>query len=265
MKDDRAIGIIDSGVGGLTVVKQFRQHLPQENIIYFGDSANVPYGNKEETEIYKLTKTMVDFLIYKDVKLIVVACNTISSILDKYFQDYQIPIIGIIRPTVDYLLKEDIDLLGIIATKFTIESGVYQQLIEESNKKVKLVTESSSELATLIDSADYEQDQVDRLIDLHMTNMTRKEDLEDIVLACTHYAHVMDAFKKRLEGVNFIDPAYQQTLYAKQLMEERGILGENLEAEFQIFTSGTKEGYMKMLSNLSIEGPVRINKLKTIR
>lgn len=85
MYDNRPIGVIDSGVGGLTVAKEFTNILPKESIIYLGDNINVPYGNKTEEEIYRLTKDMIDFLIKKDVKLIAVACNTISSLLDKYF------------------------------------------------------------------------------------------------------------------------------------------------------------------------------------
>ena len=142
MKDDRKIGIIDSGVGGLTVVKEFRRLLAEENIIYLGDNKNVPYGNKTEEEIYILTKKMIDFLIEKDVKLIAVACNTISSILDKYFLDSKVPIVSIIKPVTDYVDRKKLKSVGVMATKFTIESEIYEELLNQKNKDIIVVSNS---------------------------------------------------------------------------------------------------------------------------
>src|SRR5690554_2678509 len=136
MTDNRAIGVIDSGVGGLTVVKELQNLLPQESIIYFGDNANVPYGNRSEEEIAKLTKAMIDYLIKKDVKLVAVACNTISTIVDKYFSDYEVPIVSIIAPTAACVVKNKLKEVGVIATKFTVQTGAYDKLIHEKNDLV---------------------------------------------------------------------------------------------------------------------------------
>ncbi len=105
MVDHRPIGVLDSGVGGLTVARELRNYLPNESIIYIGDNKNVPYGNRTEEEIAELARSMIDFLIQKDVKLVVVACNTVSTIIDKYFSDYDIPIVNIINTAADYVVR----------------------------------------------------------------------------------------------------------------------------------------------------------------
>lgn len=259
MYDNRPIGVLDSGVGGLTVAKELRDILPKENIIYFGDNANVPYGNKSEEEIYQLTKKMIDFLISKNAKLIAIACNTISSILDKYFQDYGLDIIGIIEPAADYVIKNKIQKVGVIATNFTIESGAHESLIKKHNKKLEVVTEASPSLASVIDGGDFTDEEIRRLVDLHMTSILKKDNLKEIILGCTHYPIVIDIFQERSPGINFINPAYEQVIHIRDLMEAKKISGNNDKASFQVFTTGKASTYEKMVNLISIEKPSKIN------
>lgn len=260
MFDNRPIGVLDSGVGGLTVTKELQRLLPNESIYYFGDNANVPYGNKSEEEIYKLTKNMVDFLIEKDVKLILVACNTISTIIDKYFQDYELPIIGIIKPAVDYVINTDIKEIGVIATKFTIETGVYERLIKKANEDVKVVSEGSPNLSAMIDSADYSSEELQSLVDLHMDSILEKCNLKDIVLGCTHYPIAINEFQAKAPNVKFINPAYEQVRYAEELMLVNDSRAKaDQKSIFKIFTSGKKEVYKKMIDLLDMNKPEEIN------
>ena len=258
MGDNRKIGVLDSGVGGLTVAKEFRKLLPEESIIYFWDNKNVPYGNKTEEEIYRLTKDMVDFLLEKDVKLIAIACNTISSILDKYFKDYEIPIVSIIKPATDYAISNDLKEVGVIATKFTIESGMYEKLLKEKDKGIKVISEPSATLAGLIDSGKYTDDEMENTIKIHMENMKANGDPKDIILGCTHYPIVIDKFKKISPDVNFINPAYEQVMYIEKLMKENNIKGNTKDSTFEIYTTGTVDTYKKMIEILSIELPNKI-------
>ena len=258
MADHRSIGVLDSGVGGLTVAKELRNLLPQESIIYFGDNINVPYGNKTEAEIAELTKQMIDFLIEKEVKLISIACNTISTILDKYFSDYHIPIISIIKPTADYVVKNGLNKVGVIATEFTVKTGAYDHLIHEKDNSVEIISEGSPDLARLIDRGDFTHLEVEELVDLHMTNILSKGDPKDIILGCTHYPIVIDQFKKRSPEINFINPAYEQVMYIDKLLEGKDMKGNHDSPTFNIYTTGSKETYHKMVDLLSIKKPDNI-------
>lgn len=262
MNDNRNIGIIDSGVGGLTVAKEFENLLPQENILYLGDNKNVPYGNKTEEDIYLLTNKMINFLLERDVKLIAVACNTISSILDKYFLDIEVPIISIISPTTDYVIKEKLNKVGIMATSFTINSGTYQKYLKEKDKKLLIVSEASSNLAQIIDRGDYTENEIMDEIKEHMDNILEKEDISDIILGCTHYPIVLDKFKELAPNINFINPAYEQTKYIENIMEEMNIKNKEKESLFDIYTTGDKEIYLKLIDRLSIKDPNNIYKIK---
>lgn len=254
MFDNRPIGVLDSGVGGLTVLKELQNHLPNESIFYFGDNANVPYGNKSEEEIYYLTKRMIDFLIEKDVKLILVACNTISSILDRYFQDYSLPIISIIKPAVDYLIREKIREVGVIATVFTIESGAYEKLIRAGQEEVTIINEGSPDLANLIDSGNFTREDLQVLVDYHMDRILEKGNPSHLVLGCTHYPIALDNFKSRAPHINFINPAYEQVLFAEKLMKEKNLRADDKrDGDFLIYTSGKKEVYEKMLALLDMK------------
>lgn len=258
MNDNRKIGIIDSGVGGLTVAKEFRRLLPEENIIYLGDNKNVPYGNKTEEEIYILTKKMIDFLLEKDVKLIAVACNTISSILDKYFLDYKVPIVSIIKPVIDYIDRKGIKSVGVMGTKFTIESKIYEELLNQKNKDLVVVSESFPTLAQTIDRGDYTSEKISQIIETHMDNILEKSPIKDIVLACTHYPIVLDVFKVIAPHIRFINPAYEQTIYINNLMKEIDIKGGEENSIFEIFTTGKASIYENILKTLSIKDVDRI-------
>lgn len=261
MTDNRAIGVIDSGVGGLTVVKELQKLLPQESIIYFGDNANVPYGNRPEEEIAKLTKAMIDYLIKKDVKLIAVACNTISTIVDKYFSDYDIPIVSIIAPAADYVIKNKLNEVGVIATNFTVQTGAYDKLIHNKDKSVEVISEGSPDLATLVDSANFTDEEVGKLVSLHMKNILSKKDLKSIILGCTHYPIVVDRFQEFGPGISFINPAYEQVIYIDQLLDKVNGKSNDTNSSFEIFTSGDKEAYHKMIDLLSLEEPDSIIEL----
>lgn len=262
MCDNRPIGVIDSGVGGLTVAKELRETLPEENIIYFGDNKNVPYGNKSEEEIYTLTKNMIDTLIKKDVKLIAVACNTISTIVEKYFADYSVPIISIITPVVDYVIRDNIKEVGVLATTFTINSGLYEKLLKEKDKDILVISEGSPKLAATIDCGDYTEAEIQGLVDLHIGGILEKRDLKHIVLGCTHFPIIIDEFKKRNPDINFINPAKEQVAYMDKLMRENKIKGDNEKSSFNVYTTGKRQVYDNMIACLNIKSPDNIVELE---
>lgn len=261
--DKRKIGIIDSGVGGLTTAREFGLLLPNESIIYAGDNKNVPYGNRSEEEIYQLTKSMIDFLIEKDVKAIAIACNTISSIIDKYFSAYKLPIVSIIKPAIQYVYEKNIKDIGVIATEFTINSRVYDRYLHEKDPEIKVVSEGCPNLATIIDKGGYSDKEVQDEIDRHMYSILKKAPVRDIILGCTHYPIEIEKFKKVGQGINFINPALEQTKYIKCLLEEEDAISSSKDSKFEVYTTGKKETYINMIKSLSMKNPDRIYEIES--
>lgn len=145
--DNRPIGMFDSGIGGLTVLKEFLKLMPNENYIYYADTKNLPYGNKTKEQIISFTEEIVDFFISKKVKAIVIACGTASSLAYEHLKSkYDIPIFDIITPTASNIKALDI---GVIATKGAINSGVWENKIREFNSKVNVYTRACPMLVPL--------------------------------------------------------------------------------------------------------------------
>ena len=148
--NNNAIGIFDSGVGGLTVLAEIRKTLPYENIIYLGDTKNFPYGNRKKEEIIKFAEQNVKMLIEKQVKIIVIACGTATSqALDVLKKEFDIPIIGIIDPTVKYIEEKKYNQIGVIATEGTIRSGAWERKLKEKMPQIEVINKACPMLATI--------------------------------------------------------------------------------------------------------------------
>lgn len=195
-----AIGIFDSGLGGLSVVKELKKKYPSEKIIYFADNINLPYGEKTDEEIKSFAINICDFLISKGATSIIIACNTASSTAyDILIKKYSIPIYSIILPVVNEILNKDYKKIGLIATKSTINSKKYDKYLDGvlSLKKAtpKLVEYAESQCKTGI--LEYIKDNID--------NMVKNTDA--IILGCTHFPLLAEYFNKLYSDFTFIDPA----------------------------------------------------------
>ena len=174
------IGLFDSGIGGLTVLKKIKKKYPHNDYIYFGDTLNVPYGNKNIEELKKLAKKNCEFLISKQVDMIIVACGTVSSNCLNYLKNqFNIPILSIVEPTIKYLTNSEYKNIGVIATTATINSHIFKNSI--SNKNVYEI--ATPELATLIENNNLIN--IKNILHYYLDNYISKIDL--LVLGCTHY------------------------------------------------------------------------------
>ena len=179
------VGVFDSGVGGLTVLKKLIEKYPKNDYIYFGDTKNVPYGEKNKNELFDLSSKIVEFFIENNIDLIVIACGTISSnCYSKLKNKYSIPIIDIISPTIKYVTMNNYDNIGVIATTRTIDSHIFRDLL----KDITVYEEACSEFVNLIENDLY--DEID--IDKHLS----KIDTDTIILGCTHYPLIKDKIKR---------------------------------------------------------------------
>ena len=167
------IGVMDSGIGGLTVARELQRILPGEDIIYFGDSANCPYGNKTSDQIFELSSHMLQFLGDNGVKCTAIACNTISTMADRLRPCFDYKIVSIVEEAAKYVLREHLKSVGLIATEFTVASGKYAELIHEGDPECKVVGKGPPLLAALVDRGDFNQHDINTGIRTRSTTFSR--------------------------------------------------------------------------------------------
>ncbi len=181
--DNRKIGVFDSGVGGVIVLKSLLEVLPNESYIYIGDNKNIPYGEKTKEELYEIAKRIVKYFLNENVKLIVIACNTISSMIlnDLQKEFNSIKIIGVIDSTVNEVVEKHPKNLLIIGTTKTIESGIYEKKIKEKNHLINIKSIKTPLLVPLIET---KSQKMEDILDKYLKNTT---EFDTILLGCTHY------------------------------------------------------------------------------
>ncbi len=222
--NNRPIGVFDSGVGGLTVVKQLMKEMPGEDIVYFGDTARVPYGTKSEATIKKFSIENVLFLLNFNVKLIIIACNTSSAIglpfLSRYFS---IPIIGVIKPGAKAAIRSTRNgRIGVIGTHATVASGAYECEVKSINPRIKVFSKSCPLFVPLVEEGWSAEGIVDTAARKYLSGLKGKG-IDTIILGCTHYPLMRKAISKALgDSVKLVDSAEETAKEAKNLLEECG-------------------------------------------
>ena len=254
------IGVLDSGVGGLTVVKALQELLPAEGIVYYGDSANVPYGNKEQAELLRLMNNILDFMESQEVKCIAVGCNTLSTLYDFYAPSRKTKIFSIVEAGVRKVLADNINKVGVVASEFTIKTGWYARLIHMQNPNVKVWGAGNHDLASLIDTGCFAA--VPSNIKENLKVIRTMGSPQHIILACTHYPIVMREWEKAAPDVTFIDPAIEMAAMIKEWLIENNLQQHQKEKEHavEIYTSGDPEIYGKMCEHIVIQNTDKIVK-----
>jgi len=259
----KRIGVLDSGLGGLTVIKELERLLPQESVAYFGDNANCPYGNRPKEEIVELTISMLDFLQKQDIKIVAIACNTISTLVDEFRKRYEFPIVSIIEEACKYVAGRELSQVGVFATEFTIRQGVYGKMLEKLRPETKVFGQSSRTLAAMIDEGKFNEPGVKAEIEAMLAALRQaKPTIKTIVLGCTHYPIVQDLFEQAAPDITFINPAQVQAKAVESLLSERGLLSDASVPPLDIFTSGEKSQYEAALKKLEISRPDSITIIK---
>jgi glutamate racemase len=210
---NRPIGFLDSGVGGLTVVKEAMRQLPNESIIYIGDNARCPYGPRSVEEISEFTNQMVDFLLTKDIKLLVIACNTATAVcLDEIKARVDIPVIGVIQPGARAANKyTENGKIGVLGTEGTIKSGMYVKTLRQKNKALTITSLACPPFVPLVESQQYNTPLAKKVVAESLVPLKNKG-LDTVVLGCTHYPLLRDLIQKTLGShVTLIDSG-QETI-----------------------------------------------------
>ena len=244
--DNRPIGMFDSGVGGLTVYEEIKKKLPNEKIIYLGDTKEFPYGSKSKQSIIELTKNNIEFLLKYNVKLIIIACGTATSqALEEVRKIYRVPIIGIIEPTVEYVKQEGTyNHIGVIATRGTIRSNTWEKSIKEKIDNIIVYNKECPLLAPMAEEG---------WTDNEIAKLTIKEYLNDfpkldaLILGCTHYPLFEKIIKEQMPETDIINTG---KIIAKYLEENIEKSENNENTEEEIYLTDTECNFIQMANKI---------------
>ncbi len=241
------IGIIDSGVGGLSLTSVLIKKLPKESIIYLADSLNCPYGEKSEAEIYSLTKKMVKLLLKKKIKLLVIACNTITvTAIDRLRREFkQIPIVGIVPVIKTAREKTTNGKIGVFSTRMTANSPYQKDLISKFAKDSTVISVGSSSLVSLIEKGDKEA--IRKLLQQEL-RIFMENNIDTLVLGCSHFPLIKNQIKELLPNVLILDSSEAVTRQVKRILKNNKRLSSSQNSDYNFLTTGNKEFFAKFVS-----------------
>lgn len=217
--DNRPIGVFDSGLGGLTVLKALKDMFPNESFIYFGDTAHLPYGTKSKKTIIEYSKQICDFLDEQNVKLIVIACNTASALAFEFLKKHtSIPIVNVIDPCVQYAMRKTKNhSIGVIGTKATINSQAYSNKLKGIHNDLKIIAQACPLFVPIIEEGLINSKITNDICDLYLNKSIFKS-IDTLILGCTHYPLLIHNIQKYFsKNVLIIDSADTVGIYIKKL------------------------------------------------
>lgn len=256
------IGIIDSGIGGYSVARRLQGQLPGEHFIYFGDGANIPYGNHPLPEILHMTRRLLRFMAGRQVKVLVVACNTISCVLPQLRGEMDCPVLNVVEAGAQAVAKEGLKQVGVISSCFTARSGCYPDQIHKLCPGVQVVSRGCLDLADRIERhiADPEgREAIDREIQNSIGGL---EHLGHFLWACTHYPLVEENFRRLYPKLQWIDPAGELAERTRSCLEDNDLLRCGSDpGELEIYTIGSAQEYAQKAELVGLRQITRVEHL----
>ncbi|NLL47658.1 MAG: glutamate racemase [Firmicutes bacterium] len=236
----KAIGLIDSGVGGLTVLKEIRRLMPGENIVYFGDTEHMPYGPRSREEIRSYVTDIIRFLYTtQDIKMIVIACNTATVAGLEYFQRLSpVPVVGVVEPgALGALSRSQSKRIGVVATQGTIESGAYENIITRAESNAKVFSVASPLFAIIVESGLYDNPEI-RCLAAEYLRPIKDKGIDTLILGCTHYPLLSGIIKVVMgPGVDLVDPATFTAQHVQGLLESENLTNDSPKGWLRFFVS----------------------------
>lgn len=247
----QAIGVIDSGVGGLTVAKEVMRQLPNEKIIYLGDTARCPYGPRTTREVKRFTWEMTSFLLEKKIKMLVIACNTATAAaLDEIRKELPIPVLGVINPGARAAIKKTKNYrVGIIGTVGTVKSGAYERALKSLNSRLFVKAHACPKFVPLVESNEFAGPIAERIVDEALKPMLN-EKLDTLILGCTHYPLLEPVIKNVMgESVSVISSGDETAHEISAILQYNGLLDTCEEdPEHEFYTTGSRRIFSKIAS-----------------
>ena len=246
--NDKPIGIFDSGIGGLTVLKEYLKILPNENYIYYADTKNLPYGNKTKEQIIEYSKNIVEFLISKNVKAIIIACGTASSLAYTYLKEhFNIPIFNIIEPTVKNLKGKNI---GVIATEASISSQVWEKEIHKYCPDCNIIVKACPRLVPLAEKGLFNSQETQKVLEDYLSGF---ESVESLILGCTHYPLFSDAISKILgDKVKLINVGKYSSLEFKESFALKNNF-THTNYKVYLYVNGNRANFLENAKKIKID------------
>ena len=250
------IGVFDSGVGGLTVAREIMRNLPDERIVYFGDTARVPYGSKSQETVIRYSKQIVRFLQTQHVKAIVIACNTASALaLDAIEGELDIPILGVLRPGAKVAAETTKNKrVGVIATESTIRSGMYGRYIKAHDPEITVYGKACPLFVPLVEEGWLKDPVTEEVARRYLKELLEK-DIDSLILGCTHYPLIRSLMRKIVgDKVQLVNPAYETALELGRLLTREGRAkdgGTDCAGEkYQFFVSDAAEKFAEFANSI---------------
>lgn len=248
LKNKAPVAVIDSGMGGLSVLKVLRRLMPNENYIYFGDSANAPYGEKSGEEVRRITGENIEMLISRGAKAVVIACNTATSAAAEYVRaEYpHIPIIGM-EPAVKPAARSgEHPTVLVMATPLTLERDKFKKLMDKYSSEAELIKVPCHGLVELVEEGICEGEKMEECLRGILSPYTSDRNIDAVVLGCTHYIHAAETIKKVVCGAEIFDGADGTARETKRRLAEAGILNtSDDEGEVIILNSSNDESFIE--------------------
>ena len=253
MSPDSPIGIFDSGVGGISVLRAIREQMPEESIIYFGDQVHVPYGSRSMEQIQNFSEAITRFLLEQGTKIIVVACNTASAAALKYLRDKfpDVQFVGMepaVKPAAEHTQTGKV---GVLATPATFQGALYTSVVERFANGVELFQDTCPGLVQQIEQGNLYGEKTRQILEEALQPML-KRNIDTVVLGCTHYPFVIPLIQEIVgENVRVIDPAPAVAKQTGRLLEARGMTNKSQsKGDVKLYTSGDHESLKSLLPML---------------
>ena len=245
----QSIGFFDSGVGGLTVFEKVKKILPTENYLYFGDLKNIPYGEKSKEELINIAEGIFEFFEKKDVKAVVMACNTTSANVYEELKDkYSFKIYPIIQSCASVIAKLPIQKIGVFATAATIKSGVYARELNKHNPNLEVFEMSCPAWVRIVEEKLQDTPESIESVKSQLQEMLKNKP-DKIILGCTHYPYLLDILSESAPSDMFIDPAEYFARFIKADLIENAMLNDAQNGSEQFFVSANPESF-KLASSM---------------
>ena len=254
MDKNAPIGVFDSGVGCLTVAREIMRQIPNERIVYFGDTARVPYGSKSKDNIIKFSRQIIRFLQTENVKAIVIACNTASALaLDEMQQEFDLPILGVVKPGAKVAVETTANKrIGLIGTEANIRSGVYTRYIKSLDDEAKVFEKACPLFVPLVEEGWLHDDITLQVASRYLEELKEK-DIDTLIMGCTHYPLIRSTIRKVMgDKVNLVNPAYETAIELKNLLERDNLANkcdvDSPSSMYRFYVSDAEEKF-KLFAN----------------
>jgi len=254
-----AIGVFDSGVGGLSVMNEIAEELPHEDVVYFADTVHCPYGRRTHQEIQRLTRGIVTFLLSQGAKVIVVACNTASAAALYHLREsFSLPIVGMepaVKPAVE---RTDSKVVGVIATEATFQGALFASLVERFATDIEVLTQTCPGLVERVEAGLIGDTGTKEMLREYLQPMLGAA-IDSLVLGCTHYPFLEPLMREIMgDGVKIIDPSPAVARQTRRVLKREGLLRARGQGRYTFYTSGDPQVFARMVEGLTpLKGPVQ--------